>query len=50
MAFQSPYNMILEVDWSGTIIGSWHGNAEGLGAFCEAKIIVISLPMCFFTF
>ena len=36
----APYNIILEVDWNGQIINSWHSNAPDLQFFCEAKIIV----------
>lgn len=34
------YAMILEVDWSGNIVHSWHSNSADLRFFSDAKIIV----------
>jgi len=46
MSFESviplmaPYSVILEVDWHGKILESWHSNRADFSLFSEAKIIV----------
>lgn len=35
-----PYAIILEVDWSGKIVKSWHSNSPDHRFFSDAKIIV----------
>ena len=47
-----PYNIILEVDWEGKIINSWHSNSRELKFFCEAKVIVSCsiFFLCFFLY
>lgn len=42
------YAMILEVDWSGNIVHSWHSNSADLRFFSDAKIIVSILENCLF--
>ncbi|XP_057375784.1 adipocyte plasma membrane-associated protein Hemomucin-like [Daphnia carinata] len=34
-----PYSVILEVDWNGKIINSWHSNLSDVRFFSDAKII-----------
>ncbi len=35
-----PGSIILEVNWKGEILNSWHSNLFTLRAFSEAQIIV----------
>lgn len=45
MSFESilpmipKYGMVVEVDWQGNILNSWHSNTPGLSLYSEAKII-----------
>jgi hypothetical protein len=38
--FAPPYSIVLELDWNGQIIRSWHSNQRDIAGFSEAKIIV----------
>ena len=38
-----PYSIIMEVDWNGKILNSWHSNSKDVRFFSDAKIIV-SIP------
>jgi hypothetical protein len=35
-----PYSIIIEVDWNGKILNSWHSNSKDVRFFSDAKIIV----------
>ena len=35
-----PYSIIIEVDWDGKILNSWHSNSKDVRFFSDAKIIV----------
>ena len=35
-----PYSIIMEVDWNGKILNSWHSNSPSLKSFSDAKVIV----------
>lgn len=44
-----PYSMIIEVDWNGKIVNSWHSNLSDVRFFSDAKIIVcIFLKVTFY--
>lgn len=44
-----PYSMIIEVDWNGKIVNSWHSNLSDVRFFSDAKIIVcIFLKVAFY--
>lgn len=34
------YSIIIEVDWAGKILNSWHSNSADFRFFSDAKIIV----------
>jgi len=39
LPFIAPYSIILEVDWQGKILESWHSNQAEFSLFSEAKVI-----------
>jgi hypothetical protein len=35
-----PYSIIVEADWEGKIVNSWHSNSADQRLFSDAKIVV----------
>jgi hypothetical protein len=35
-----PYSIIVEADWEGKIVNSWHSNSADKRLFSDAKIVV----------
>lgn len=35
-----PYAIVIEVDWNGKIVNSWHSNSPDVRFFSDAKVIV----------
>ncbi len=50
LPFLPPYSIIIEVDWNGKILNSWHSNSKDVRFFSDAKIIVsisiIGISVC----
>ena len=50
LPFVPSYAVVMEIDWQGKILDSWHSNQPDLRFYSEAKIIVSQITPLFFSF